>query len=99
MAKRRKKYPSKKSSDPINSMINLAGAVAMGAYTRRKIKQAYEKGEGDAAIAAAMMIHGAKTIKHGNDSMIALGGLYGLNSALKDVGKTGACRQPIGKRR
>jgi hypothetical protein len=40
MAKRRK---SSKCPEPLNTMLDLAGAAVLGAYTRHKILKDYER--------------------------------------------------------
>lgn len=88
MAKRRKKS---KCPEPLNTMLDLAGAAALGAYTRHKILKDYERGEGEEAAKAAMLVHGAGALRHGSDGLISLGGLYGVNSALKAFEKQERC--------
>ena len=72
-------------------MLDLAGAAALGAYTRHKILKDYERGEGEEAAKAAMLVHGAGALRHGSDGLISLGGLYGVNSALKAFEKQERC--------
>lgn len=88
MAKRRK---NSKCPEPLNTMLDLAGAAALGAYTRHKILKDYERGEGEEAAKAAMLVHGAGALRHGSDGLISLGGLYGVNSALKAFEKQERC--------
>ena len=54
MAKRRK---SSKCPEPLNTMLDLAGAAVLGAYTRHKILKDYERGEGEESAKAAMFVH------------------------------------------
>ena len=54
MAKRRK---SSKCPEPLNTMLDLAGAAVLGAYTRHKILKGYERGEGEESAKAAMLVH------------------------------------------
>jgi len=72
-------------------MLDLAGAAALGAYTRHKILKDYERGAGEEAAKAAMLVHGAGALRHGSDGLISLGGLYGVNSALKAFEKQERC--------
>lgn len=88
MAKRRK---NSKCPEPLNTMLDLAGAAVLGAYTRHKILKDYERGEGEEAAKAAMLVHGAGALRHGSDGLISLGGLYGVNSALKAIEKQERC--------
>lgn len=84
MAKRRKK---KKSTDlgPLGTMIDIAGAAALGAYAKHKIKKDYQKGEGPESLAAATMVFGSQAMRRGPAGTLGLGGLLGVNSALKDI--------------
>lgn len=89
MAKRRK-YKSSKSTkcpEPLNALIDIAGAAAMGAYTRHKIIKDYERGQGEASVKAAMLVHGAGAMRRGSDGLVSLGGVYGIKSALKAIEK------------
>lgn len=88
MAKRRK---SSKCPEPLNTMLDLAGAAVLGAYTRHKILRDYERGEGEESANAAMLVHGAGALRHGSDGLISLGGLYGVGSALKAIEKQERC--------
>ena len=85
MAKRKKRYSASKCPEPLNTMIDIAGAVAMGAYVKHKIKQDYKKGYGEDSIRAATMVYGHGAMRRGSAGRIALGGLYGINSAIRDI--------------
>lgn len=88
MAKRRKNY--KKSSGnlgPLDTFIDLAGAAAFGAYVKHKVKRDFARGEGEASAKAAAMAFGAGSLRSGSSGIINLGGMIGLNSALKDINK------------
>lgn len=86
MAKRRS--PSRKSSkcpEPFNTLIDLAGAAALGAFVKSQVKRDYAKGQGEASAKAAMAVFGAGAFRKGSAGLVNLGGLIGLNSALKDI--------------
>lgn len=85
MAKRRKSYRSSKCPDPINGMLDLAAALTLGLYTKHKIKKDFEKGEGEESAKAAGMVFGLGAMRGGSRGIMNLGGLIGLNSALKDI--------------
>lgn len=85
MAKRRKSYRSSKYPDPINGMLDLAAALTLGLYTKHKIKKDFEKGEGEESAKAAGMVFGLGAMRGGSRGIMNLGGLIGLNSALKDI--------------
>lgn len=85
MARRKKKYSSKSSSDPVNTMVDLLGAAAMGAFVKHQVKQDYKNGKGEEAIEAATKVYGYNAMRRGSAGLIALGGLYGLNSAIRDI--------------
>lgn len=84
MAKRRK-HKSSKCPEPLNTLIDLAGAAALGAYTRHKILKDYKQGDGESSVKAAMLVHGAGAMRRGSNGLINLGGVYGINSALKEI--------------
>ena len=86
MAKRRSS--SRKSSncpEPLNTLIDLAGAAALGAIVKSQVKRDYARGQGEASAKAAAAVFGAGSFRKGSAGIVNLGGLMGLNSALKDV--------------
>lgn len=83
MARRRRK--KKTDLGPLNTMIDIAGAAAMGAFVKHKIKQDYKNGHGDESIRAATMVYGHGAFRRGTAGTLALGGLYGVNSAIRDI--------------
>ena len=68
-------------------MIDLAGAAAMGAFAKHKIKSDHAKGRGQASVEAAAVVYGMNAFRRSSAGLLALGGLYGVNSALKDIEK------------
>lgn len=84
MAKR-KKYSAAKCPDPINFMFDLAGALAMGAYAKHQIKKDYQRGQGETSAKAALMVYGSGAMRTGSSGLMSLGGLLGVNSALRDI--------------
>lgn len=93
MPRRRKKYSSKGSPDPLNLMIDLAGAAAMGAFAKHKLKRDFAKGEGKESLQAAMMVYGMGAMRRGSAGLMSLGGLYGVNSAIKDIERAEQARR------
>ena len=85
MAKKRSTRRSSKCPEPINTLLDLAGAAALRTYVKHKVKKDYAKGEGEASAKAAAMVFGAGSMRKGSAGIINLGGLMGLNSALKDI--------------
>ncbi len=86
MARRRRSYKkSTKCPEPINTMLDLAGVLTLGLYTKHKIKKDFAKGEGEESAKAAGMVFGLGSMSRGSRGIINLGGLIGLNSALKDI--------------
>lgn len=94
MAKRRRKNKSSKCPDPINTMLDLAGALTLGLYTKHKIKKDFAKGEGEESAKAAGMVFGLGSMRSGSRGIINLGGLIGLNSALKEIEKQQNVQHP-----
>ena len=82
MAKRRK--PSK-FPEPINSFLDIAGAATLGLYVKHKVKKDFENGCGEESAKAAVAVFGMGSMRRGSQGRINLGGLIGLNSALKDI--------------
>ena len=82
MARRRK---SSRGSDPLDAIVDLAGAVTMGLYARHKIKKDFEKGQGEESAKAGSMVLGYGAMRGGSRGLISLGGLIGLNSGLKSI--------------
>ncbi len=89
MAKR-KKYSASKCPEPLNTMIDLAGAIAMGAFTKHQIKKDYFRGCGAESVKAATMVYGMGAMRRGSSGLIALGGLNGINSAIRDIERSEA---------
>lgn len=87
MARKKRKSSSSKCPEPFNSLIDLAGAATMRAYVKHQIKKDYEKGRGKESIQAAGLVFGMNSLHRGSRGTIALGGLYGINSAIKDIEK------------
>ena len=88
MAKRHK--TSKKSSncpEPFNTLLDLAGAAALGAIVKSTIKRDFARGQGEVSAKAAAAVYGAGAFRKGSAGTINLGGLMGLNSALRDLDK------------
>lgn len=86
MARKRRSYKkSSKCPEPINTMLDLAGALTLGLYTKHKIKKDFANGEGEESAKAASMVFGLGSMSRGSRGIINLGGLIGLNSALKDI--------------
>lgn len=82
MAKRRK---SSKCPEPINTLLDVAGAATLGLYVKHKVKKDFENGCGEESIKAAAMVFGMGSMRRGSQETINLGGLVGLNSAIKDI--------------
>lgn len=78
---------SSKCPEPLNTMVDIAGAITMGLFARSKIKRDYEKGEGEESAMAARMVFGLGSMRGGSRGLISLGGLIGLNSGLKSINK------------
>lgn len=87
MSKYRKRYSSSKCPEPINTMLDIAGALTLGAIAKRKVKKDYAKGEGPDSVAAARAVFGAGSLRRGSAGIMNLGGLYGVESALRDLEK------------
>lgn len=84
MAKRRK---SSKCPEPFNTLLDIAGAATMGLYVKHKVKKDFENGSGEESAKAAAMVFGMGAMHRGSRGTINLGGLMGLNSALKDIAR------------
>ncbi len=84
MAKRRK---STKCPEPINTLLDVAGAATLGLYVKHKVKKDFENGCGEESAKAAAMVFGMGSMRRGSQGTINLGGLMGLNSALKDIAR------------
>lgn len=93
MAKRRRKSSSKDCPEPLNAMIDLAGAAAMGAFAKYKVKRDFAKGEGAASIKGATMYYSVGTLRRGSAGTLALCGLLGVRSAVKDIEKDERARK------
>ena len=87
MAKRKKSYSATKCPEPLNTMIDLAGALAMGAFAKHQIKKDFRRGQGAESVKAATMVYGMGAMRRGSEGLISLGGLYGVNSAIRDIEK------------
>lgn len=80
-----KKRKSSKCPEPINTLLDIAGAATLGLYVKHKVKTDFENGCGEESANAAAMVFGVGSMRRGSQGTINLGGLVGLNSALKDI--------------
>lgn len=86
MAKRRRTYKkSSKCPEPFNTLIDLAAAATLGAYVKHKVKKDYARGKGEESAKAAALVFGTGSLRRGSSGIVNLGGVIGLNSALKDI--------------
>lgn len=86
LARKRKTYKrSSKCPEPINTLLDFAGAATLGLYVKHKVKKDYQNGCGEESAKAAAAVFGMGSLRGGSRGMINLGGLMGLNSALKDI--------------
>lgn len=74
-----------KCPEPINALLDLAGAVTLGLYAKNKIKRDFEKGAGEESLAAGTAVFGRGAMRRGSQGIINLGGLIGLNLGLKSI--------------
>lgn len=89
MPKRYRLKKTTKCPEPFNTLIDIAGAAAMRAFAKHKVKKDYARGEGEESAIAAAAVFGAGSFRRGSAGIINLGGLMGLNSAIKDINKAG----------
>lgn len=82
--KRRQKNDSK-CPEPLNTLIDILGAVALGAYTRHRVKEDYKSGQGEESIKAAALVYGAGALRSGSQGLINLGGLLGVLKGIDDI--------------
>lgn len=82
MAKRK---TSSKCPEPINTLLDIASAVTLGLYVKHNIQKDFENGCGGESAKAAAAVLGMRSMRRGSPGRIALGGVIGLNSALKDI--------------
>lgn len=87
----KKKYKSysKKTGcrEPLGILVDIAGAAAMRAIAKKKLKRDIEKGCGEESAEAALAVFGAGAMRGGSTGLVNLGGLYGIKSALEDTEK------------
>ena len=82
-SKKRRKGSS--GPDPINFLIDLAGAATLGAIAKHKVINDYEKGQGEESARAGTTVFGLGSMRSGSRGLISLGGLVGLNSGIKEI--------------
>lgn len=80
-----KKKKASKGPDPIDTLLDIAGAVTLGAYVKHKVKKDYKNGCGEESAKAAAAVFGVGSLHRGSRGRINLGGLIGLNSALEEI--------------
>lgn len=85
MAKRRRSRKSSKCPEPLNSMIDIAGAVTMGLVSRAMVKKDIKKGQGRESANAARTVYGLGALRSGSEGLISLGGLMGVESAVRSA--------------
>lgn len=76
---------SKVDLGPLDFMIDLAGAAVMHSVTKNQIIKDYKRGKGNESITAATAVFAHQAMRRGSDGMIGLGGLRGVNSAIKEI--------------
>ncbi len=91
MSKKRRKS----ASDPLDTMIDLAGAAVMGAVAKHKLKSDYKRGQGRESVRAAQIVFGVGSLRRGSTGLMSLGGLLGVNSAIKDIEKSERARKVL----
>ena len=91
MSKKRRKS----ASDPLDTMIDLAGAAVMGAVAKHKLKSDYKRGQGRESVRAAQIVFGVGSLRRGSTGLMSLGGLLGVNSAIKDIEKSERARKVV----
>lgn len=74
-----------KSVDPIGFFIDIAGAATLGLYANYKVKKDFREGCGEESAMAATTVFGLGTLSNGSRGIMSLGGLIGVNSALKSI--------------
>ena len=95
MAKRKRGRNKSKCPEPINTLLDIAGALTLGLYAKHKIKKDFEKGIGEESANAAGIVFGIGSMRKGSSGIISLGGLIGLNSALRDIEKNKITPSPF----
>lgn len=87
--KKKYKLYSKKTGcpEPVGILVDIAGAAAMRAIAKKKLKRDIEKGCGEESAEAALAVFGAGAMRGGSTGLVNLGGLYGIKSALEDIEK------------
>lgn len=85
MAKRRRSRKSSKCTEPLNSMIDIAGAVTMGLVSRAMVKKDIKKEQGRESVNAARTVYGLGSLRSGSEGLISLGGLMGVESAVRSA--------------
>lgn len=82
---KRRRTNKSQCPEPLNTMIDILGAIALGAYSRHKIKQDYKAGHGEESAKAASMVFGAGALRNGSRGIISLGGLVGVTKGINDI--------------
>lgn len=87
MSKRRKKSRRNKGRcpEPLNTMIDLAGAAAMGLYVNHRVRKDFQNGCGEESAKAAATVYGMGAMRRGSSGIINSGGLIGLCNALNSM--------------
>lgn len=83
MKQRRKNYS--KCPEPLNTLIDILGAVALGTYARYRVKEDYKSGHGEESIKAATLVYGSGALRSGSQGIINLGGLVGVSKGIDDI--------------
>lgn len=82
-----------------NAATTQLDSDAFGLYVKHKVKKDFEHGCGEESAKAAAMVFGMGSMRGGSRGTINLGGLVGLNSALKDIGLQQAASNTYDKER
>ena len=78
---------NKKNTDIgiLEPMIDLVGAVALGAYTKHTIKKAYKEGRGEEAAAAATAVYGMGGMHKKGNHIMEIAGLHAVQNAVNEA--------------
>lgn len=93
MSRKRKTSQSKGVPEPLNTLMDLAGAAVLEGIVKNQVKKDIRDGKGKESVRAARLVFGSGAVRGGSRGIINLGGLRGVDKAISEVQREEMPRQ------
>lgn len=85
MSRKRKTSQKKGVPEPLNTLMDLAGAAVLEGIVKNQVKKDIRAGKGKESVRAAQLVFGSGAMRGGSRGIINLGGLRGVDKAIDEV--------------